>query len=483
MKNIIKISLIGMVFLTSCTKDFANINTNPNTTIAATPQSLLAPTIHDLVARNANRAERIGNELMQYTVTSNDSREFQRYVIRPSESDYMWRNWYLQLTNIKDIYANAEATQQPAHETYKGISLILESWVFSMITDMFGDAPFSEANRGYLDKNISPKFDRQKDIYAGIFQKLEEANELLKGGTNLPEEIKELEPLYAGDAKAWRKFGNSLYLRLLMRVSSKSELDPVATIHRIVDLEKALYPMFENNGESAVLKFTSTAPLLSPFTTWRDFDFNGDKGYSEFFINTLSEWDDPRLPIFATEYTLGVYSGMQSGYSTGSAPERQSTIPLSFKNEPRLGNIMNYAELQFILAEASLKGYITSPAKGHYDEGVKNAITFWDVIVPDDYLLKQEIAWDDTETEDGKMDRIFKQKFFTLYFTDFQAWNEYRRTGFPTLIKGPGLRNGGKMPSRLNYPINIGTLNRKSYEEAVAAMGGDDINTKVWWNK
>src|SRR5690606_1456864 len=165
MKNISKIALIGALNLTSCTKDFNEMNTNPNTTTAAQPQSLLAPTIHDLVSRNANRAERIGNELMQYTVSTNESREFHRYVIRPSESDYMWRNWYLQLTNIKDIYRNAEITQQDGYATYMGISLILDSWVSSMITDMFGDVPYSEATKGYLENNLAPKFDQQKDIY------------------------------------------------------------------------------------------------------------------------------------------------------------------------------------------------------------------------------------------------------------------------------------------------------------------------------
>lgn len=478
-----KIALASALLMSACTKDFNEINTNPNATVSATPESLLAPTIHDIVSRNANRAERIGNEFMQYTVSTIDSREFQRYVIRPSESDYMWRNWYLQLTNIKDIYANAEITQQEGYKTYMGISLILDSWVSSLITDMFGDAPYSEANRGYLDKNILPKFDRQKDIYSGIFEKLEQANELLAGETTgIPDNLKNLEPLYNGNALAWRKFGNSLYLRLLMRVSGKSELNSIATIHRIAESEKADYPMFESNEESAVLRFTTTAPLTSPFTNWKIQDFNGNKGYSEFFINTMNEWQDPRLPILATEYTLSVYSGMQSGYATGNTPERQSTLQASLQDEPRLGNIMNYAELQFILAEAALKGYINNPVEDYYNKGVENAITFWGAELPENYVQKEAIAWNDAESMDEKMDRIFRQKYFTLFFTDFQSWYEYRRTGFPVLPVGPGLRNNGKMPSRLNYPINVQTLNRKNYNDAVAAMGGDDINIKVWWD-
>jgi hypothetical protein len=147
-----------------------------------------------------------------------------------------------------------------------------------------------------------------------------------------------------------------------------------------------------------------------------------------------------------------------------------------------MGNIMNYAELQFILAEAALKGYINTPANEYYEKGVESAITFWDAEMPEDYLQKNEIAWNDSENVNEKMDRIFRQKYFTLFFTDFQSWFEYRRTGFPVLPVGPGLRNDGKMPSRLVYPINVQTLNRGSYDAAVAAMGGDNINIKVWWN-
>jgi hypothetical protein len=248
-------------------------------------------------------------------------------------------------------------------------------------------------------------------------------------------------------------------------------------------LEANNYPMMQNNAESAVLRFTTLAPLTSPFSTWRDFDWNGDAGYSEFFINTLNAWADPRLPILANEFTLSLYSGIQSGYATGSAPQRQSNFPINMKNEPRLGNILNYPELQFILSEAALKGYINNTPKSFYDKGVENAITFWDAAVPVDHMEKEAIAWDESDSMAEKMNRIFTQKYFTLFFTDFQAWHEYKRTGYPILIIGPGVRNDGKMPSRLNYPINVQSLNRTNYQEAVARMGGDDINVKVWWNR
>jgi hypothetical protein len=473
--------LLVPLMLISCTSDFPEINTNPNTSVAATPESLLAPAIHNVVTRNQDRAMRIGNELMQVHVTTVDTREFHRYQIRPSESDYMWRNWYLQLTNIKDIYKNAEFTKQTGYQTFMGISLILDAWVTSMITDMYGDVPYSDANKG-TEGETTPKFDRQEDIYRDLLRKLHEANKLLTTNTNLPDDIKTMDPLYQGNAMLWRKFGNSLYLRLLLRVSGKSSLNAAAKIKTIVQDSAASYPVFSTNAESAILKFTTTAPLTSAFYTWRVLDFNGDKGYSEFFINNLNAWGDPRLARWSTLIS-GVYTGIPSGWSPGQVPEIQSTLLSTLINEPLLGNIMNYAELQFILAEAALKGYITADPKTYYDQGVTNAITHWTLTVPTGHLDKEEIMWDETADLEGKMERIHVQKYYTLFFTDFQQWHEYRRTGHPVLPVGEGVLNEGKMPSRLTYPINVQALNSANYQDAVNAMGGDDINVKVWWNK
>lgn len=476
----IKMLLVPLM-VTSCTSDFPEINTNPNASVAAAPESLLAPAIHNVVTRNQDRAMRINNELMQVHVTTSESREIHRYDIPPSESDHMWRNWYIQLTNIKGIYTNAEFTKQGGYKTFMGMSRILEAWVMSMITDMYGDAPYSDANNG-KEGDITPRFDRQEDIYRDLFRKLDEANKLLSENTNLPEDTKTLDPLYQGNALLWRKFGNSLYLRLLLRVSGKSSLNAATRIKTIAQDSASAYPMFATNAESAVLRFTTTAPLTSAFFNWRAFDFNGDKGYSEFFINNLNAWADPRLTRWATTAS-SVYIGIPSGWPPGQRPEIQSTLLATLINEPLLGNIMNYAELQFILAEAALKGYITADPKTYYDQGVTNAITHWALTVPTGHLDKEDVKWDDAADLESKMERIHLQKYYTLFFTDFQQWYEYRRTGHPVLPIGEGVQNDGKMPSRLTYPINVQALNTANYQEAVNAMGGDDINVKVWWNK
>lgn len=478
--------LFGGMLMSSCTKDFVDINTNPNASTVASPQSLLAPTLVSVINANLSRNFRINNELMQVTVTtsSSDARQFHRYEIRPSESDYMWRNWYLQLTDIRDMYDKANQSQQDAHQTFEGISYILDAWVSSLLTDMFGDIPYFESNLGFKEDNIRPEFDSQKDIYQDIFNKLDSANALLKNNIDLPSDLQYADPIFNGSAMGWRKFGNSLYLRLLLRVAHTGELGAVEKISDIVDIRPNNYPIFDNNEESAILRFSGELPYQSTFYNARDFDFNGDKGYSEFFINNLLTLKDPRLPVWATEASLSVYGGMQSASPVGSVPEIESKLQLSLKTEPLMGNMMNYSELQFILAEAALNNYINGDALDYYNQGVISGIRLWGQDVDSvTYFANPVIDLDQSADYAGKLGKIQLQRYFSMLFTDFQQWYEYRRTKALDLYIGPGVANNGMMPSRLSYPILVRTFNPENYQKAVAAMGGDSINEKVWWEK
>jgi len=278
-------SLVLAGTLVSCTKDYKEINTSKDGVRATTPETMLTSALYDVVTRNQNRAMRLTNELMQVHVTTSNSDEIHRYVIRPLESDYMWNNWYLQLTNFKDMYKGAQVVKS---NNYMGIALILDVWVSSLLTDTYGDVPYFEANQGQAGV-LQPKFDRQQVIYEDLFKKLELANTLLKSATTVADDDKSYDALYNGDMAKWRKFGNSLYLRLLMRVSGKPEINAAAKIAEIVDTKKAEYPIFANNNESAILRFHSTPPLVSEFYNYRDIDFNSTNGMSQFFINNLND--------------------------------------------------------------------------------------------------------------------------------------------------------------------------------------------------
>ena len=483
----------------SCTKDFEKINTDPNSTPNALPQQLLAPALVNTVTYNMIRNRNFNNELMQVTVDISDAEgKVFRYDYRSNWSDYLYNGLYTEMSNFKDIYKIAS---QPLNfnRSYMGISLICQSWVYSILTDTYGDIPYFQSNLARDSGIYEPRFDRQRDIYLDIFQKLDSANTLLSFNTNI---LAGSDPVFYGNVSRWRKFGNSLFLRLLMRVSGKAEVSAlaIAKIKDILETNAANYPVMTTNDESAILRWTGTAPYISPFVNGvREQDFRAPS-IASFFIDHLVVWNDPRIDIsqgtnginrWAIAPYQGSFVGVPSGYAPGDVQTKKSyfysnTSSRSMQTEPLTGMIMNYAELNFIQAEAAAKGWIGSSAEQHYKNGVSNSITLWLPAwnVPiDNYLLAADMAWDNNETLDEKMEKIHLQKYYALFLADMQQWFEYRRTGHPVLPKGPGLRNNGEMPARMTYPVYVQSANPTNYQIAVAQQGPDLISTPVWWQK
>jgi hypothetical protein len=511
------ILLSALTTLVSCKKDFNAINTDPIGKSATTPNQLLAPALVNVLQANMVRNRNFTNELMQVTVdlTDAEGRAF-RYDIRRNVADYTWNTLYPELTNLRDIYniANQPAT---LNSSYKGISLITQAWVFQLLTDIYGDIPYSEANQGYEGK-LEPTYDKQKDIYLDLFNKLEEANKLLAEGKDI---IKTGDPVYQGDVSKWRRFGNSLYLRLLLRVSGKADVSAqvIAKMKEIADTNKSNYPIMEDNTHTAKILWngtnSSTAVYSSPFMiNVRAVDFR-TPAITSFFLGNLTNWTDPRI--------LGKYGvnnvnrfgiaggpsglvGVPSGYSIGTSLTKQayfysdatSGAPTTLQTDPYTGIMMNCAEVDFILAEAAAKGWIDGTGEAYYVKGIADGLNYWlptkftSVSDPEllPYITGADIDWDNnlplnttTPGTPSKMESIQLQKYYAMFLVDYQQWFEYRRTGHPFLPKGPGLANGGRMPARLNYPLVSQSTNPTSYRNAIAAQGPDDINTLVWWQK
>lgn len=496
--------VVGLVMcsmlVTGCTKNFTETNTDPNNTPAATPQQLLAPALVSTMTYNMLRNRNFNNELMQVSVNMNDGEgQVFRYDYRSNWSDYLWNGWYSELTNFKDMDTIAKEPLN-LNTSFQGISLICQSWIYSLLTDTYGDVPYFESNKAKKELGgiLEPRFDKQKDIYLDIFKKLEQANTLLAPGQAIPAQS---DPLYNGNISRWRRFGNSLYLRLLLRISGKAEVsaDAIAKIKDIVETSASNYPIISSNEESAILRWTGVPPYTSPLISVREQDFRAP-GVASFFIDNLVTWNDPRIDIslgsnninrWAIAPFQGAFAGVPSGYAPGAPVDRKSyfysmTSTSSLQTEPLAGMILNYAEVKFILAEAALKGWISTSAETHYNDAVLASIKIWlpswNVPVTT-YLQNADMQWATATTNDMKMERIHLMKYYALFLTDLQQWFEYRRTGRPVLPKGAGLRNGGVMPARMAYPVYVQSTNPTNYKAAVAAQGPDVISTQVWWQK
>ncbi len=492
-------AIVTSILVSSCTKDFEEINTDPNNTPDALPQQLLAPALVSSMSYTMQRNRNFNNELMQVTVDMSDAEgKVFRYDYRSNWADYLYNGLYSQLNNFKDVYKIASKPLN-YNRSYMGIALICQSWLYSILTDTYGDIPYSQANEGRDSGIFEPRFDKQQDIYLDIFKSLDSANEYLKSNTTI---VAQSDPVFYGNISRWRKFGNSLYLRLLLRVSGKAGVTSMAAakIKDIVETNATNYPIMTSNDESAILRWTGVSPYISPLSTnVREQDFRSP-GLASFFIDNLVTWNDPRIDIaygsnginrWGIAPYLGVYAGIPSGYAPGANPIKKSyfysnTSSTSMQTEALGGMIMNYAELKFILAEAAAKGWIGGSAQTYYNDGVLNSIKLWlpNWSVPiTTYIALADIAYDDTAPLADKMETIHLQKYYALFMTDMQQWFEYRRTGHPVLPAGPGLKNGGVMPARMTYPVYVQSTNPTNYQLAVASQGPDLISTQVWWQK
>lgn len=464
----------------SCSRSFEEINTDTSKIIEPTPASLLAPIQYNMASNGYLRANDFTFDIMQIAIDfPGEGNNISRYYVTESTGNSYWNTSYKWLMQVKQMQ---DLAVQQNNKNYQAISMVMSAWLYSNLTDTFGDIPFSEASR--VEEGITqPKFDKQKDIYVKLLDDLKAANALFVTNTTLAGQ--DLFYNANNDVNGityWKKFCNTLSLRLLTRILKKNgEIDIYARIQEIVN-NPTVYPIFQSNAESALMNVTGVAPMLPPLA--RPQDFTSYRAVGEFFVNTLNDNKDPRMAQFFTQaknlsnnQNIG-YKGAPVAYMNGTTFTYQpSNFNQNLAKAPLKVLILPYAELQFILSELAFRGIITGNAQTYYENGVKAAIEQWGAVVPANYFANPKVAYD------GTLERIMLQKYVALFFVDQQQWFEHKRTGYPVLPNNGGLLNDGKMPQRLLYPTQPKILNSANYNAAVQSLGGDNINVKDWWNQ
>jgi hypothetical protein len=479
-------TLLCTIIAAGCTKDFAEKNQDPNAITVITPDLLLPSIIRSAINTQMSEAWGIGTLVVQQTAKYQFVDD-DRYLW--DNKDNVWNSYYSNMRDVKKLSELAASTSQPA---YEGIALVLKSWMFSVITDTYGDAPYTEATSG--DVNIlKPKYDTQEVIYAGILADLEKANTILSTASATVKG----DLIYQGDLFKWRKLANSLSVRYLMRISAKQSV--AAALQTIVSTP-ATYPLFTSNADDGDYSYYAEAPNQFPNYTNRIGGFD-EYRLSNTFGNTLQAFGDPRLAIFARPTASSVtagnpqYVGMPNGLSDTEAlnfnggSNNISRIG-AFYYESSItpagllvakGYIMGFPELQFLLAEARLKNLISTAvtAQSYYEKGIEGAFVYLNTTMPSDYLGRTGVRFDNA----AALNQIITQKWISLFYTGLENWFEWRRTGFPVLKAGPDNQNGGLIPRRLKYPLNERLQNPDALNTAITRQGADNINTRVWWDK
>jgi hypothetical protein len=518
MKKIAIIIICGLALglSNSCTKNFEEINTNPNRTLVGEIQAsgLFEPILYNSANQWLNRTWYYNNELIQFTAfTGGVTRREHQYFLEESRD---WAGfWSHYATYGKNIDHMRTLAQEQSDESLEAIALTFKVLFFSNMTDMFGSVPYEDAFTGRLvGGTLTPKFNTQKEIYEFMFADLEKANDIY--ASNPIFLIPGMDGMYHGNMTAWRKFNNSLYLRLLCRVSGRSEMNVGAKMTEILG-DPSRYPVFTSNADNAAVTFTGSDPYLSNFgtTTESEFTSSGRKLTRQLIGMTVQTdlggnqiYVDPRLPIIGKKNNIVAVNPLNIwiGTKSGCTDQERSTVDVGTswlnykvfcrKNAPAM--YMDYAEVQLILAEAALKGWISggaTAAKSYYEAGVRASMEKWSaegaLLTPavtissanvTTYLASPLGSWDLAANKEAF---LANQKYLALFWVGMEAYHEYRRTGYPVLSIGEGtIYNDNILPTRFGYPNTTMSTNADNAAAALDQMGGEnDMKTPVWWSK
>ena len=366
-----------------------------------------------------------------------------------------------------------------------------------LMTDLHGNVPYSEANKG-IEGIFFPKYDSQESIYKDMLAKLEAAASTIGTG---PDEVGDADIIYGGDFAKWKKLTNSFMLRLAMRISNVDAALAQSYVQKAIS-----GGVIENNDEMAWL------PMASGPSQW--FNQNGisralipdDWGANNMMgktlVDFLQERNDPRLRIWSVRGIWGGpyltdpadQIGMPNGYDTETMKEYLGQTE-EVKREEQFSRInpalldvddpwimMNAAEIQFLLAEAALKGWHSGDATEHYNKGVKLSMQMWTPFDASFEVSDEEVdAYLAANPFDGSEKMIGEQHWAANFMQWYEAWSNWRRTGYPELTPVNYLGNvsGGQIFRRIEY--NTGEVaNNPNFLEG--STQPDDVMTRMWWD-
>ncbi len=492
MKTIIKIALATAIgFAVGCTHKFEEYNTDPNRIELGDiePINLMEEMLFKAADGYLYRTYRINGEFMQYTVMTGTTDQFHRYIVPANDHQGAWNHlsrWAAHADHMYDLAVEREDANSMA------IGLTLRAMFMCDLTSVYGDVPFTEAFQG-RDGIKQPIFDTQEQIFTQIIADLKQANLSYNINKSLTIPTKDL--LFGGNITKWRKFTNSVLVRVAMRIAN---IQPEVTKQILGEIvaDPATYPLMETIDDQPIFRFTGEAPNVNRFGSTSNTAFTGiNRQAAEHIISLMDASEDPRLGYYFI-VSGGEAKGVVSGESYAATEESASGA--AELNKPALGDytspycFMPLSEPMFHLAEAAHLGYIDGGnvvAEEYFNKGVEASLRHWSLIEPSNggemipdteiatFLAKGEVKYD------GTYERLMHQKYISLFWVGYEAWHDYRRTGQPELKMGSATENSHTMPSRLLYPEITKSSNGKNCEDAAARMGGDNMLTKLWWAK
>jgi hypothetical protein len=436
--------------------DITSINTNPNGPTDVPPPSILSGVIQATVgAWSGTTQVRYGGLWVQY-YSEIQYRDEDKYIVRPGVDG----NWGLYSGALEDAQTMIDKGTEQGVPNWDAVGRIMKAYNFDAMTDAMGDLPYTEALKG--SENLQPTYDSQQSIYMANFADLKQAaDEINPSGLGFDSG----DLLYGGDMSKWRKFANSLRLRLAMHLTNVDAATAKSEAQAAVSAG-----VFTSNDDNAMLLYLAASPNQNPVYT--NAISRDDYGMSKTLVDSMLSLNDPRLPIYADPNTAaGVYNGLPNGLNDGEGPDLStiSRIGAYWRKTPGAPlPLQMYSEVLFSEAEAAQRGWISGDPATLYAAGIRASMEQYGVASADiaTYLAQPRVQYNAATG----LTQIAYQKWIALYMQGFEGWTEWRRTGVPHLVPGPRavLSN---IPDRLPYADNEDVLNHTNLAAAVSAQG------------
>lgn len=462
--------ILSSLFIVSCASDetLESLNRNPNSPTQVSTEALFT-----------SATKKIFDQMESTSVNTNVYRLFAQYWTETTytdESNYdlntraiPQNHWGTMYRDV--LYDLQDAKNLATSDKQKGMISVIEVYAWQQLVDTFGDIPYTDALKGGAEP--TPAYTDDAAIYTDLLVRINDAIAKLNGsGTGYTS----ADIIFGGNTAKWKKFANSLKFKIAMRMA-----DANSTAAQAAAQEAVAAGVIASNSDNVNLVYQGSTPNTNPL--WVDLVQSGRKDFvaANTIVNYMNTQSDPRRALyFDANLGAGVYTG--GPYGDNNAYASYSHVGTKMLDPTFRGVLLDYSEVEFLLAEAVERGYsVGGTAAAHYANGITANMTDWGVASADitTYLARTDVAYA-TATGTWRQ-KIGYQFWLAMYNRGFEGWCVKRKYDAP--VFNTAAISGLPLPNRYTYPLNEPTLNKTNYEAAKTAMGGDAQATKIFWDK
>ena len=499
---------IALLLLGSCEQGFDELNTDKVNPTTLDPGIVMNKGILDVTYRDGGSTLQMLSYnfgIVQQIITPyGSSLAGANYnQNNTSNTSRVWQNFYQNV--VKQLVDVVDKTRDdPERTNLYNMARIWKAYAFMILTDTYGDIPYVEAGKGFLEDITEASYGPQQEIYADILKELEEASAAL----DATQPLATSDILYGGDITHWQRLGYSLMLRAAMRLSKVDPPTAEAFVAKAV-----AGGLMQSNDDNSIIQHTSL------FNNYLGQHLSAREKTNYYlaapFVSYLKENDDPRLSSIAIRY-VGAKGGPEQTLSRAStAPEDQIGMPMGYDDVSINTTLqangvaslwdysqvdiytvlkvdapefhLTYSQTQLLLAEAVVRGWATGDAAALFASGIRAHMEQMARYDPNAAIEEGAIqAYLDAHPLDMAMalDQINTQYWVSSFLDGSEAWANFRRSGYPNLAPNPypGSEITEDFIRRMPYPDSEIITNQGNVNEAITRQGPDNLDTRVWWD-